>query len=238
MFKGFIPVPLYAKLMGIKLNTAYQQARRRKIRSIVTEDGQRFIYYEEKPDGELADFMSCNEYCKRNSITRGAIERRIKKGLIDEKYIRRLAAGKIRSHLYIHKDYVWKKDPLRPDGYLMLSEWAKKNHFSISNACHYIKIGRLDCVRANGHTYIKEDAVASVKRRTMNSKPRPDGYLSIGEWAKANELSYQVVWTHVRDGKIPCIRTGWNIYISPDVKCSDVKRRRKLKTTIKEGELI
>lgn len=111
-----------------------------------------------------------------------------------------------------------------PDGWISLAQWAKLRGLNKSTIQSYV----------NCHRYIPSDKILKIRRRYYLPKDyvlrpclptktrellenRPEGYLTINEWAYKNNFNEHYVRNVlIRLGKISVKRVNGYIYIHPD----------------------
>lgn len=111
--------------------------------------------------------------------------------------------------------------------YITLKEYGKTH--GISNSALYGRIRKgiipenvlVKKGKGSGCIYIQKDYVTPTRRlvspKTIGLyQKRPDGYMTVKDWADKNQVSYNTARVYMRDGRIPSIRVGGYRYIPSD----------------------
>lgn len=168
MLEGYFKVSTYAKLCGIKIDTAWHRVQRRSVESIIGKNGEWYVYYNEANEKE---YILLSDYCREHDVRPTAVYARIQRGALMEPDIRRM-----HKWIYIRKDYEWvafnpgrnntfRTHKSKPEGYLTVTEWCLKNSMNAGTARLYIHKGKIDVVRINGHVYIPKDYIYASNRK-------------------------------------------------------------------------
>ena len=176
--EGYFKVSTYAKLCGIKKDTAWHRVLRGSVDSIIGKDGMRYVYFSK---GEQEGYIPLRMYCKKHGIKpHSAIERIVRKRL-GAPDIKKFSKAK-NAKWYIREDYVWQECRSRktigmymrkPDGYLTVDEWSKKNSMPSNTVRVYIRQGKIESIRVSGYVYIPKGFVylsPRNKNKALNEK--------------------------------------------------------------------
>lgn len=123
--------------------------------------------------------------------------------------------------------------------YITLKEYGKTH--GISNSALYGRIRKgiipenvlVKKGKGSGCIYIQKDYVTPA-RQLANQKTidlyqkRPDGYLTVNDWADKNQMSYNTVRVYTRNGRIPSIRVSGHCYIPSDFVYKCRKKNKAL----------
>lgn len=162
--EGYFKVSTYAKLCGIKLDTAWHRVLRGQVDSIIGKDGVRYVYYSKE---DLKGYIPLRKYCKEHGINPSKLLWRIQSNYLKEPNIKKFGKSK-KSPWYIREDYVISELPHssvysmyknKPEGYLTIKEWCLKTKMNYNTTRVCIHGGKIDSIRINGHVYIPKDFV-------------------------------------------------------------------------------
>lgn len=111
--------------------------------------------------------------------------------------------------------------------YITLKEYGKTH--GISNSTLYGRIRKgiipenvlVKKGKGSGCIYIQKDYVTPTHRLVSTKtiglyQKRPDGYLTVKDWADKNRVPCNTVRAYMRNGRIPSIRVGGYCYIPSD----------------------
>jgi hypothetical protein len=169
--EGYFPIQEYCKLAEISTDTAYHRAIRKRVDSFTDKYGRMFIYFTDEkiaPDG----FVSLHDYAKLKGVEYEAVRMMHRKKRFNEEdvYIvpHHVFRPKTYDRIFINKNAEIPKPPKVmncPEGYIHISEWAKKNEVSPERLNQMILHNRIETIKVGKFRYIKEDAKLPIDRR-------------------------------------------------------------------------
>ena len=109
------------------------------------------------------------------------------------------------------------------DGYLTTEEYAKKHDMKLNTVQVMIERGNLEAIKVSGVYFIPTDQVTYYHRNPRNRNIAPDGYLSISEYARQNNLKMKTVWQWAKYGRIEYITVGNVKFIHKNAKYKKIE---------------
>lgn len=169
--EGYFKVSTYAKFNGISQDTAWHRVLRGSVESIIGKDGCRYVYFNSLDmDRDTSGFISLKDYGRAHNIKPTTLVSRIRKGLIEPPDVK-----KYEHRWYIRKDYIAADVGLprdsrlrsmqqnKPNGYLTIKEWSRKNNINLNTARTYVYCGKIESIKVKGNHYISEDTILAVR---------------------------------------------------------------------------
>ena len=104
------------------------------------------------------------------------------------------------------------------DGYLTTEEYAKKHDMKLNTVQVMIERGNLEAIKVSGVYFIPTDQVTYYHKAPRKNKIAPDGYLTIPEYARQNNLNRNTVWMWTKRGQIDTLKIGGVKFIHKDAK--------------------
>lgn len=109
------------------------------------------------------------------------------------------------------------------DGYLTTEEYAKKHNMKLNTVQVMIERGNLEAIKVSGVYFIPTDQVTYYHKAPRKNKIAPDGYLTILEYARQNNLNRNTVWMWAKRGQIDTLKIGGVKFIHKDAKYKHIE---------------
>ena len=179
--EGYFPIHVYTKLANVSRDTAYHRMERKEIPSFKDENGVWFAYYnDEGTDNPPEGYIFLHDFAKKFGVTDATARFWLKHNKIKpEDVIRKTARDKNglrRKCILIKEDVepdiltrreavVGRMEALRPEGYITVTEFAKKENKRKNSVYIAIRRGAIEVAVSENHYYIKEDATWPKRKR-------------------------------------------------------------------------
>lgn len=174
--EGYFKVSTYAKLCGISQDTAWHRVLRGSVESFAGKDGLRWVYYKSEVKPKIPEgYIPLSQYLEKFGISHPTAYHRIKMKQLREPDILNVGHGRV-TRWCIRQDYEWPKiirtphnkvvklHNNKPDGYLTMKEWCRKNYMNYNTTRRYVTTGRIECIHTGGHVYIPKDYIYQSPR--------------------------------------------------------------------------